>query len=158
MRWSEFEKEQSGLAALGKEKLGNPGLVLIGTVRLDGSARISPVNPHFWDGDLCVSSARHSRKATDLLRDPRITVHNAPMGKDGSDGEFKVRGVAHLDSNAEAQQRFADTVRELYGWGPEVGTFNLLRVDIADVTFIDRLSSPDPNNPAVTRWSESLGG
>lgn len=154
MRWSEFEKDQPGLAALGKDKLGRPGLVLIGSVRRDGSARISPVNPHFWDGDLCVSCARYSRKAADLLRDPRLTVHNAPTNRDGSDGEFKVRGLAMLESDADIQQRFADTVRELYGWGPELGTFSLFRVDIADVTFIDRASSPDPNDPSVTRWSD----
>jgi len=52
MRWREFEQRQPKLAALGREKLGGPGVVLVGTVRKDGSPRISPVEPLFWEGEL----------------------------------------------------------------------------------------------------------
>ena len=48
MRWQEFELQQSRLAALGRRCLGDPGVVLVGTIRRDGSPRLSPVEPLFW--------------------------------------------------------------------------------------------------------------
>ena len=49
MRWNEFELEQSKLAELGRRRLGDPGVVLVGTIRSDGSPRLSPVEPLFWN-------------------------------------------------------------------------------------------------------------
>jgi hypothetical protein len=152
VRWADFEIQQPDLAELGKRKLGEPGLVIVGTIRRDGSVRLSPVSPHFWDDDLCLSMASTSRKVGDLIRDDRLVVHNAPGRRDGGDGEYKVRGRAVLEAVLATQSKFASTVKELYGWGPEVGSFHLFRVDVLDLTFIDRGRSKDPNNPDITRW------
>jgi hypothetical protein len=152
MRWADFEAEQPELAELGKKKLGVFGLVLIGSIRLDGTARLSPVNPHFWEDDLYFSLAASSRKAGDLLRDDRLLVHNVPGHRDGRDGEYKVRGRAILEPDPGTQSRFANMIKELYGWGPEPGTFRLFRMDVEDVTFIDREKSTDQLHPDITRW------
>src|SRR5580765_4572347 len=48
MRWVDVEAQQPRLAELGRQKLAGPGVVLIGTVRKDGTARISAVEPFFW--------------------------------------------------------------------------------------------------------------
>jgi hypothetical protein len=152
MRWADVEKQQSGLTELGKEKLGTHGVVLVGTIRRDGSPRVSPVTPHFWDGDLCLSMASPSRKVGDVMRDPRIVVHSVAIRRDGADGEYKVRGRAILETDTATQARFAQTVRELYGWGPDPGTFHLFRIDIDDITFIDREHATNPYDPEITRW------
>lgn len=41
MDWSELERRQPGLAGLGRWRLLEPGVVLVGTIRGDGTPRIS---------------------------------------------------------------------------------------------------------------------
>jgi hypothetical protein len=53
-----------------------PGVVLAGTTRRDGSARISGVEPLIMDGELWLSMMPASTKARDLERDPRILLHS----------------------------------------------------------------------------------
>src|SRR5205823_7929837 len=94
MRWGEFELEQTTLAELGRHRLGDPGVVLVGTIRRDGSPRLSPVEPLFWNGDLWLSMGWRTRKVADLERDPRILVHSVVIDREGTSGEYKVRGRA----------------------------------------------------------------
>lgn len=49
MRWSELQRGQPGLAALGRQRLLEPGVVLVATIRSDGTPRISPVEPFLMD-------------------------------------------------------------------------------------------------------------
>jgi hypothetical protein len=151
MRWIDFEAKNEDLSALVRAKLIEPGLVMVATIRSDGSPRVSPVNPHVWDGDLCLSLASMTRKAADVRRDPRILVHNAVTRWDGADGELKVRATARAETDASALDNFAAAVKERTGWAPPPGTFNLYRLDIDDVTFIDRENRP-AYAPGVTRW------
>ena len=106
------------------------------TIRGDGSPRLSPVEPFVLDGSLWLSMLWRSRKATDLLRDPRILVHSIVTGRDGGEGEFKVRGSARPESSPELQCRYAAAVTASLGWAPEPGRFHLFRIDIDEVTFI----------------------
>jgi hypothetical protein len=76
MRLSEFAARQHRLAATAHDQLVKPGVVLVGTTRRDGSARISGVEPLIMDGDLWLSMMRASAKARDLDRDPRIQLHS----------------------------------------------------------------------------------
>src|SRR5207237_5766294 len=103
VRWAVFEQQQPRFAALGRDKLAGPGVVLVGTVRKDGSPRISPVEPLLWRGDLWLSMGWGSNKARDLRRDPRILVHSIVTSRDGTDGEFKVRGRAVPETEERAQ-------------------------------------------------------
>jgi hypothetical protein len=92
MRWSELERQQPHLAALGRERLIEPGVVLVGTIRRDGSPRISPVEPLLWEGELWLSTLYDSLKAADLIRDSRVLVHGIVTSRDGAASEYKVRG------------------------------------------------------------------
>ena len=76
MRWSEFAARQGQLAVVAEEQLIKPGVLLIGTTRRDGSARVSGVEPWIMDGDLWLSMMPDSVKARDLHRDPRILLHS----------------------------------------------------------------------------------
>lgn len=150
IRWAELESRQPRLAELGKQKLGAAGVVLVGTTRSDGAARISPVEPLFWEGDLWLAMGLGSLKAKDLLRDPRILVHSVITSRNGEEGEFKVRGRAVPEEDETLQARFADRVADELGWRPEVGHFHLFRVHVEDVTFIRWVDAT--GDQYVTRW------
>jgi hypothetical protein len=150
VRWAELEAQQPRLADLGKKMLGGPGVVLVGTTRRDGTARLSPVEPLFLDGDLWLSMGWGSRKAGDLRRDSRVLVHSIVTNRDGSDGEYKVRGRAVAESDAGQLDRYARAVAEQLGWEPEVGKFHLFRIDLDEVTVIRWDDAT--NDQFVARW------
>ncbi|HEY3883126.1 MAG TPA: pyridoxamine 5'-phosphate oxidase family protein [Trebonia sp.] len=136
MHWSDLEEAQPRLAELGKEKLLGPGVVLVGTIRRDGTPRLSPVEPYLLDGELWLSMLWQSTKARDLLRDPRILVHSVITGRDGAEGEFKIRGTVRTEEDPSVHRRYADAVSANLGWNPTPGRFHLFAVDIDQVTYI----------------------
>jgi hypothetical protein len=150
--WAEFAKAQPRLAQLGEKMLGGPGVVLVATTRKDGSPRLSAVEPLFWEGELWLSMLSGSYKAKDLLRDPRILVHSIVTSRSGAAGEFKVRGRAVPEQDAEVQARYAATVAGELGWRPEPGKFHLFRLGIEDVAFI-RYDEPT-GDQYLTRWPQ----
>jgi hypothetical protein len=135
--WSGLEREQPRLAAAGRERMLDRGVVLVGTIRRDGTPRVSPVEPFLMDGALWLSMMWGSTKAGDLLRDPRILVHSVITGRDGGEGEVKIRGVARSEHDLAIQARYASAVSAALGWTPEPGRFHLFEVDIRHVTFIE---------------------
>src|SRR2546427_5275143 len=94
MIWQQFKQAAPELAALGEERFERTGVVLVGTLRKNGWPRISPVEPFINDGHLYLGMMWQSRKALDLLRDPRCTVHSSISNRDGTEGEFKLYGRA----------------------------------------------------------------
>jgi Pyridoxamine 5'-phosphate oxidase len=136
MRWSDLEDAHPRLANIGHERLIGPGVVLVATIRKDGAPRLSPVEPLLMEGSLWLSMLWRSRKATDLVRDPRILVHSIITDRNGTAGEVKIRGLARAENDAEVQLRYAETAARMLGWNPQVGRFHLFEVDIDDVTYI----------------------
>jgi hypothetical protein len=134
MDWSELERRQPAPAGLGRRRLLDSGVVLAATIRGDGTPRVSPVEPFGLDGTLWLSLLWHSRKAADLLRDPRILVHSIITSRGGGEGEFKIRGTARAEGSPDVQAHAA--VGASLGWSPEPGRFHLFAVTISDVTFI----------------------
>lgn len=136
MRWSDLEREQPRLAVRARERLVDPGVVLVATIRRDGTPRLSPVEPFLLDGGLWLSMLWQSRKAGDLVRDPRLLVHGIVTGRDGHEGEVKLRGVARPEHDPGEQARYAEAVGAKLGWSPEVGRFHLFEVEIDDVASV----------------------
>jgi hypothetical protein len=136
MRWSQMGAEQPRLGQLAEQRLIGPGVLLVVSLRRDGTARLSPVEPFVLDGTLWLSMMWGSRKAADLLRDPRILVHSVITNRDGGEGEFKIRGVARAEHDLQVQRRYADAVAASIGWKPEPGRFHLFDIDIENVVFI----------------------
>lgn len=154
MHWDSFATQQPRFAELGRRRLGNPGVVLVGTTRLDGTPRVSPVEPLFWEQDLWLSMMWGSRKAADLDRDPRILVHSTVPDRDGTLGEYKVRGQAVAETNLGVQRGFADEAQRQVGWWPDPGSFHLFWVDVGDVTFVryDQATG----DQFTSRWPEGI--
>jgi hypothetical protein len=137
MRWTDFADEQPRLAELARDRLLGPGVVLVCTIRGDGTPRLSPVEPFIMDGELWLSMLWDSWKAKDLLRDPRVLVHNIVTSREGGpDGELKVRGRARPEDDRVVQERYAAAVAAAIGWNPTPGRFHLFAVDVADVAYL----------------------
>lgn len=131
-----MEQAQPRLAGLGRQRLIGPGVVLVATVRRDGSPRIGAVEPLVLDGSLWLGMMWQSAKARDLLRDPRVLVHSVVTGPDGSEGEVKIRGTVRAEGDPATYEHYADTAAGQLGWRPEPGRMHLFDVDIGEVTFI----------------------
>lgn len=124
-------------------------MLLAGTIRRDGAARISGVEPLVLDGDLWLSMMSDSAKRRDLGRDPRVVL-NSVITSPSPSAEIKVRGTARAATGQARQERYAAAVREQIGWQPVAGQFTLFIVEVADITYI----GPEPGTGAqhVARW------
>jgi hypothetical protein len=150
MRWNELEERQPRLAARARERLVDPGVLLVVSLRQDGTPRLSPVEPYLLDGRLLLSMLWGSHKARDLQRDPRLLVHGIVTGPDGGEGELKLRGRAVEISDRELQAHYAAAVAEDLGWRPEVGRFHLFEVDVEHVAFVRYVH--ETGDQFVTTW------
>ena len=137
MSWRNFLDKEPGLAALGEELIERAGMVMLGTLRKDGSPRISPVEVIFMEGQLYLGMMWRSMKALDLLRDPRCTVHSATSNRDGSQGDFKVFGRAVEVNESEERNRFSDAVFEKIGFKPEEPEFHLFSIDVESAALVE---------------------
>jgi hypothetical protein len=149
MKWSEIAASEPALGAAAHERLIKPGVLLVGTTRRDGSARISGVEPLVMDGDLWLSMMEGSTKAADLARDPRIVLHSIVTGPEAAP-EIKIRGSTRTETSQDVQQRYADKAAADLGWAPVVGRFTLFAVDIEDVTYIGYDAASGAQH--VARW------
>jgi hypothetical protein len=135
MRWSELAAAEPVLGAIAHEKLIEPGVLLIGTVRRSGIARISGVEPLVMDDDLWLSMMPQSTKALDLARDRRIVLNSVVAGPEPAI-EIKVVGQAEEERAVAVQEKYAAAVAEQLGWRPVVGRFTLFRMEIDEFTYI----------------------
>jgi hypothetical protein len=149
MRWSEFAARQHRLAVVAEDQLIKPGVLLIGTTRRDGSARISGVEPLLMDGDLWLSMMPASTKVRDLHRDPRILLHSI-VTNPAPQAEIMMRGAVRIETGIAGQLRYAAAAEAHLGWRPVPGEFTLLAVDITEVTYIGHDAGRDAQH--VARW------
>src|SRR5205807_4746367 len=105
--WRDLELDASEIARLGMDRLNAARVALLGTLRRDGSPRISPVEPYFARGQLLVGAMAWSWKAADLLRDPRFVLHGAVTGPDSGEGELKLHGSA-VEASEDLRRAPAD--------------------------------------------------
>src|ERR1700753_230009 len=117
MRWAEIAAHEPVLGAVAHERLIQPGVVLIGTIRRDGSARISGVEPLIMDGELWLSMMPGSAKVADLDRDRRIQVHSIITGPEAAI-EIKLRGTVRRERDLAVQERYARKVAAELPWAP----------------------------------------
>jgi hypothetical protein len=92
--WRDVELGAPEIARPGMARLTAARLALLGTLRRDGSPRISPVEPVLAGGQLLIGAMTWSAKAGDLRRDPRYVLHSVVTGPDSGEGELKLYGTA----------------------------------------------------------------
>jgi len=151
MNWQAFEESAPDLAAIGRKRIEEKRLVLVGTLRADGSPRISPVEAFFVDGELMLGMMWRSRKALDLLRDPRLVVHTATCDPDGAEGDFKAYGGAVDVQDSGLRTRYADELEAKINWRPSE-PFHLFAVDVQSAGYI-----VFGKEPVAMRWDPAEG-
>ena len=150
--WEHFRAEAPGLAASAEKLFEQNGVILLGTIRRDGSPRISPVEPFIVEGDLQLGMMPRSLKARDLRRDPRCTVHSAVSDRMAKDGEFKLHGRAVDVLDPKTRRRYERTLLEKIGWSPEGMDYPLFSIEIVSAGFFVNVDE----ERIVKRWR--LGG
>ena len=105
--WQEFEQAASGLAAAMQARLLASRHSILGTLRADGAPRLSGLEAHFGEGELWLAMMPDSRKADDLRRDPRFSLHSAP-DVELIEGDAKVGGRAVEVTDDATITRFVD--------------------------------------------------
>jgi len=164
LNWAEFAEAAPELAGLGRERFEKNDLLLLGSTRRDGSPRISPVEFLFLDGDLMLGMMWQSKKALDLLRDPRCLIHSVVSNKDGQEGEFKLRGRAVDVQDPDVRERNGEAAFEKTGWRPPE-PYHLFSIDIESASFVQysgeghqtvkRWRAGGPVRERVRRWTGS---
>jgi hypothetical protein len=101
------------------DRLRRAGIGLLGTIRADGSPRVSPIEVSLHDDRLWLGMMPGSMKLLDVVRDPRVALLTPVADRDDLGGEGKLFG--HLVPVADPTQ--AEAVlrahAEAAGFDPE---------------------------------------
>jgi hypothetical protein len=152
VRWNEFEETCPKIATMARERFLKDDLVLVGTLRADGSPRISPNEPDFAAGRFFVSMMWRSRKALDLLRDPRVVVHSVTADRMGTDGDVKIYGRAIDEQDPAVREAFREAIRARIDWAPDEPNFHCFSVDVEEAGYI-RFG----DEPVALAWDPKKG-
>jgi hypothetical protein len=148
--WAEFAAAAPDLARLGRERFERTEVLLVGSVRRDGTARISPCEFLFLDDLLMLGMMWQSKKALDLLRDRRCVLHSAILNKDDPEGEFKLRGRAVDVVDPDVREKNGQVAFEKTGWRPPE-PYHLFSIKIEEASFV-RYSGE--GHQTVITWRE----
>ena len=148
MTWAALEMGAPELAREGWARFDRTHVALLGTLRRDGSPRISPIEPFVINGEL-VFGVMRSPKWDDLERDRRVALHSSVSDIDGSEGEFKLYGRA-VPAGGE--------VRNHPGawWSTRpADAASLFAVDIAEAVLV--AWTPGQDRMRTRRWTPDGG-
>ena len=133
------------------QRLEATSIVLLGTIRADGWPRISPCEAYIVDGDLMLVMMWRSKKALDLLRDPRLTVATPQTEREPVHGDLKMYGSVVDVPNQERRVQYADTVDAAITWRPPE-PYHLFAFDVERAGFISF-----GGKRRLLRWSPESG-
>lgn len=136
MNWEEFSAAVPELAELAETRLRKDELCLLGTLRKDGSPRISPCEIDFAAGRLFLGMMWRSRKALDLFRDPRIVVHSVPSDKTNPGGDVKLYGRAIDELEPDVRRAFQDAIRVRIDWAPREPNHHVFSLDVESASYV----------------------
>jgi len=152
VQWSEFTSACPEFAQLAERRFRADELVILGTVRRDGSPRVSPCEIDFAADRLLLGMMWRSRKALDLLRDPRLAVHSVPSDRMNRAGDVKLYGRAVEEADPEVREGYCRVIHERIDWAP-TEPYHLFSLDVVEAGFM-RFSD---QNTEVWRWSAERG-
>lgn len=135
MRWEEFARACPRIAELGEARLRADELAILGTIRADGSPRVSPCEVDFAAGRLFLGMMPRSRKALDLYRDPRIAVHSVPSDRMNPGGDVKLYGTAVDEQDPDVRAAFREEIRRRIDWAPAEPDYHLFSLDVTEAAY-----------------------
>jgi hypothetical protein len=127
------------------------GILLLGTIRADGRPRISPCEAYVVDGDLLLGMMWQSKKALDLLPDPRITIATVQSDREAKVGDLKLYGSVRDVPKPDRRQAYSDALHAAINWRPSE-PYHLFSFDVEHAGFI---SFGDEKK--LLRWSAETG-
>ncbi|WP_181764721.1 pyridoxamine 5'-phosphate oxidase family protein [Streptomyces albidus (ex Kaewkla and Franco 2022)] len=134
--WADFRSEEPEFADTVRARFQDFRHHVLGTLRTDGSPRLTGLEADFRDGQLWLGMMIGSRKALDLRRDPRFSLHANP-GSDSemAGGDVRVSGRA-VEVGADELERYAAGAP-----GEQPERFHLFRTELSEVV---RVHVEDP--------------
>ena len=151
MQWNEFGRAAPEIAVSAEKRIRDDGFCFLGTIKRDGTPRISPVEATFAGGRLVFGMPHKSLKAIDLKRDPRCSIHSAVTTKDNMYGDFKISGVVDEIWDKSFYQILADMAVKEFGHSLPFGAAFYVTIDIKSVSFVDA-----PKRQVLV-WDEESG-
>ncbi|MFF1836895.1 pyridoxamine 5'-phosphate oxidase family protein [Streptomyces sp. NPDC058231] len=125
--WAEFQSAEPGFAETVQARFGQYKHHILATLRKDGSPRVTGLEADFRFGELLLGMMPNSRKALDLLRDPRFAMHANPGPDDKmAYADVRVAGRAVEVTDPEILGRFVAEAKP-----PE--PFHLFRAELTEV-------------------------
>jgi Pyridoxamine 5'-phosphate oxidase len=126
--WSDLEREAPEHAAVVLDRFTSHLHHILGTLRADGSPRVSGTELHVLEGEAWTGSMPDSWKGRDLRRDPRFALHAAPLDTKLTVGDAKIAGRAELTTDPAVTARIARLLGRPDG---ELGG-DLFRLDLTE--------------------------
>jgi hypothetical protein len=150
--WSDVHAAAPDLAKTVQARFEAHGLGSIPVMRADGSPRITGIEPLFTD-EVWLGMMPQSRKALDLLRDPRLSLHSASIDKEVREGDARVSGLGiAVEDEATLAQARLDFERHT-GQAPPPGPMHLFRIDVREVVLV----RPGADHLAIESWTPARG-
>ncbi len=150
--WGQLEKEAPDLARRTRERLHAHRHKILATLRKDGSPRISGIEASFADGELWLGGMWRSLKFLDLMRDPRLALHCAPVDPElttapGDLIDVKLAGTAVLITDVDEMAKFAK--------GASPDSMHMAKVDVSEVVSI--MIGDPADHLVIDSWNETRG-
>jgi len=136
MRWEEFAKACPEIAGRAEDRFRANELCMVGTLRKDGSPRISPCELDFAVGEMFLGMMWRSAKAIDLLRDPRCVLHSCTSDRQGTQGDAKIYGRAIEVQDPELRRAYREAAKARIDWAPEEPHFHTFSIDVESAGFM----------------------
>ena len=148
--WLDLDQAAPHITRAGHALLNQARVALLGTLRPDGSPRISPVEPYFTDGQLIFGLMTWSGKARDLRRDPRCVLHTTISGPDAGEPELKLYGLT-----AAAGDQLRNACRQAWWTGQPRAAADVFLLEVTQAVLIEW--DLQRGQMTSTHWSPGRG-
>jgi hypothetical protein len=92
-----------------------------------------------WDdfaaGRMLLGMMWRSKKALDLIRDPRVAVNSVPIDRINPEGDVKLYGRATEERDPSVRSAFEDAIHARIHWRPPE-PYHLFSLDVGSAAFI----------------------
>jgi hypothetical protein len=150
--WEEIVREAPELAAAVQARFDANRHKVLGTLRADGSPRLSGIEVTFRDGELWLGMMPDSLKALDLRRDPRLALHSATVDPELVEGDARISGLAVEATDAGAMTALVEGDTRHEDGAPAGHVF---RVDVTELMLI-KIGEP-ADHLVIESWHEGRG-
>ena len=144
--WPDLEQAAPHITRAGRALLNQARVALPGTLRPDGSPRISPVEPYFARDHLISGLMTWSGKA----RDPRCVLHSTISGPDAGEPGLKLYGLT-----AAAGDPLRDACRQAWWLGQPHTAADVVLLEVTQAVLLEW--DLERGQMTSTHWSPGRG-